>query len=330
MPEFTVFKGSENGKIVERQFQYSNPAENEVLVRITNSGLCGTDEHYRHANIVLGHEGAGVVEAIGTNVASLNIGDRVGWGYGHGSGRQCKYCLRGEELYCDQRKIYGESNTDQGSFAQAAIWPGDFLYKIPDEISSADAAPLMCAGSAVFSPLHKFKVAPTERVGVIGVGGLGHLAIQFAAKMGCQVAVLSGTQSKRDEALALGATEFYTFTDSPPAMEPLDHLLVTSAKQPNWEAIFQIMAPGGVIYALTVDMDEMKFPYLPLVMKGLRIQGSLPAARGSQREMLQFAARHRIRPIVMTFPLSQNGIEKAMETPKEGRMRYRGVLIRGD
>ncbi|KAJ5322029.1 uncharacterized protein N7506_011159 [Penicillium brevicompactum] len=330
MPEFTVFKGSENGKIVERQFQYSNPAENEVLVRITHSGLCGTDEHYRHANIVLGHEGAGVVEAIGTKVASLNIGDRVGWGYGHGSCRQCKYCLRGEELYCDQRKIYGESNADQGSFAQAAIWPEDFLYKIPDEISSADAAPLMCAGSAVFSPLHKFKVAPTERVGVIGVGGLGHLAIQFAAKMGCQVAVLSGTQSKRDEALALGATEFYNFTDSPPAMEPLDHLLVTSAKQQNWEAIFQIMAPGGVIYALTVDMDEMKFPYLPLVMKGLRIQGSLPAARGSQREMLQFAARHRIRPIVMTFPLSQNGIEKAMETLKEGRMRYRGVLIRGD
>lgn len=102
---------------------------------------------------------------------------------------------------------------------------------------------------------------------------------------------------------------------------------MTSAKQPNWEAIFQIMAPGGTIYALTVDMDEMKFPYLPLVMKALRIQGSLPAARGSQREMLQFAARHRIRPIVMTFPLSQNGIEKAMKTLREGKMRYRGVLV---
>jgi len=143
----------------------------------------------------------------------------------------------------------------------------------------------MCAGSAVFSPLHKFKVMPAERVGVIGVGGLGHLAIQFAAKMGCQVAVLSGTQSKRAEALALGATEFNTFTDVPPKMEPLDHLLVTSSKQPNWEAVFQIMAPGGTIYALTVDMDEMKFPYLPLVMKALRIQGSLPATRGSQREI---------------------------------------------
>lgn len=251
----------------------------------------------------------------------------MGWGYGHGSCRHCKYCLRGEELYCDQRKIYGESNLDQGSFAQAAIWPEDFLYKIPDEISSADAAPLMCAGSAVFSPLHKFKVGPTERVGVIGVGGLGHLAIQFAAKMGCQVAVLSGTQSKRAEALALGADEFHVFADSPPAMKPLDHLLVTSAKQPNWEAIFQLMAPGGTIYALTVDMDEMKFPYLPLVMKALRIQGSLPAARGSQREMLQFVARHRIKSIVMKFPLNQSGIEKAMETLREGRMRYRGVLV---
>jgi D-arabinose 1-dehydrogenase-like Zn-dependent alcohol dehydrogenase len=87
------------------------------------------------------------------------------------------------------------------------------------------------------------------------------------------------------------------------------------------------MAPGGSIYVLTVDMDEMKFPYLPLVMKALRIQGSLPAARGSQRGMLQFAARHCIKPIVMTFPLSQNGIEEAMEILRQGKMRYRGVLV---
>ncbi|KAE8373913.1 chaperonin 10-like protein [Aspergillus bertholletiae] len=289
MPSFTVFKGSESGEIVQSRTERPDPTENEVLVRITHSGLCGTDEHYKHANIAFGHEGAGIVEAIGSTVSSLEIGDRVGWGYGHGSCRQCKYCLRGEELYCDRREIYGESHMDQGSFAEAAIWPEDFLYKIPDEIESAEAAPLMCAGSAVFSPLHKFKVSPTDRVGVLGVGGLGHLAIQFAAKMGCQVVVLSGTQSKRAEALALGATEFHAFTDHPPSMEPLDHLLVTSAQQPNWGSIFEIMAPGGTIYALTVDMNEMKLPYLPLVMKALRIQGSLPATRGSQREMLQFA-----------------------------------------
>lgn len=171
------------------------------------------------------------------------------------------------------------------------------------------------------------KISPTERVGVIGVGGLGHLAIQFAAKMGCEVVVLSGTESKKAEAMALGASEFYAFKGSPPAMKPLDHLLVTSAQQPNWESIFHIMAPGGSIYALTVDMDEMKFPYLPLVMKALRIQGSLPAARGSQRDTLQFAARHCIKPIVMTFPLSQNGIEEAMEILRQGKMRYRGVLV---
>ncbi|PWY65060.1 GroES-like protein [Aspergillus eucalypticola CBS 122712] len=329
MVEFTVFQGSESGKVVEARAERPDPTDKEVLVRITHSGLCGTDEHYKHAKIVLGHEGAGVVEAIGSKVTSLKIGDRVGWGYGHGSCRQCKYCLRGEELYCNQREIYGESNLDQGSFAHAAVWPEDFLYKIPDELSNAEAAPLMCAGSAVFSPLHKFNVRPIERVGVIGVGGLGHLAIQFAAKMGCEVVVLSTTESKRAEAMRLGASEFHAFKTAPPAMELLDHLLVTSGQQPNWESIFQIMAPGGTIYALTVDMGEINFPYLPLVMKALRIQGSLPAARGSQQEMLRFAARQLVKPIVMTFPLTTSGIEEAMETLRQGKMRYRGVLVHG-
>ncbi|KAL2840282.1 chaperonin 10-like protein [Aspergillus pseudoustus] len=327
MIEFAAFKGSPSGEIVEHRARLPNLTENEILVRITHSGVCGTDEHYKYTNIVLGHEGVGIVEAIGTQVSSLKIGDRVGWGYEHGSCRQCKFCLRGEELYCDQRKIYGESSTNQGSFAHAAVWPEDFLYKIPDEIPSVEAAPLMCAGSAVFSPLHKFKVAPTERVGVVGIGGLGHLAIQFAAKMGCQVVVLSESPSKKEEALALGASEFHNLKESPPIRNSVDHLLITSAKQPNWEALFHMMVPGGTIYALTVDMNEIRFPYLPLVMKALRIQGSLPAARGTQRQMLQFAARHQIKPIVMTFPLNRTGIEDAMETLRQGRMRYRGVLV---
>jgi D-arabinose 1-dehydrogenase-like Zn-dependent alcohol dehydrogenase len=146
--------------------------------------------------------------------------------------------------------------------------------------------------------------------------------------MGCEVVVLSGTETqKKLEAISLGASEFYAFHEFPPAIKPLDHLLVTSAQQPNWEPIFNSMAAGGSIYALTVDMEEIKFPYLPLFMKTLRIQGSLPAARGSQREMLEFAARHRIRPIVMTFPLNLDGIEEAMEALRQGKMRYRGVLV---
>ncbi|KAE8139476.1 chaperonin 10-like protein [Aspergillus pseudotamarii] len=326
MPEFTVFKGSPNGEIVECRTRRPDPRGDEVLVRVTHSGLCGTDEHYRHADIVLGHEGAGLVKSVGSNVISLKVRDRVGWGYEHGSCRQCKHCLRGEELYYAQRRIYGECTPDQGSFAHAGIWPEDFLYKIPDGISNAEAAPLMCAGSAVFSPLQKFKVAPTERVGILGVGGLGHLAIQFAAKMGCQVVVLSGTETKKGEAMALGASEFYVFKDYSPTMKPLDHLLVTSAQQPKWELICQIMAHGGTIYALTVDMEEMRFPYPQLVMKALRIQGSLPAARESQREMLEFTARHKIKPITMVFPLNREGIEEAMEVLRQGKMRYRGVL----
>jgi D-arabinose 1-dehydrogenase-like Zn-dependent alcohol dehydrogenase len=133
--------------------------------------------------------------------------------------------------------MYADADTDQGGFASHAIWKAGFLFHIPDAISSSDAAPLMCAGGTVFNAMHLHGMLPTDRVGVIGVGGLGHLAIQFAAKMGCEVVVFSGTENKREEAMNLGASEFYA-TKNVQKLEigaPLKHLFVTTSKQPEWK-----------------------------------------------------------------------------------------------
>ena len=131
--------------------------------------------------------------------------------------------------------MYGEADLDQGGFASHAVWKAAFLFHIPESIKSAEAAPLMCAGSTVFNPLHTY-VRSTDRVGVVGIGGLGHLAIQFASKMGCEVVVFSGTDSKKEEAKKLGANEFYA-TKGASKLEigrRVNHLIITTSSQPDW------------------------------------------------------------------------------------------------
>lgn len=328
MVEFTVFKGSENNKIVQCTTE-REIGPNDVLVRVTHSGLCGTDLHYTHLDMGLGHEGAGIVEEIGQSVSLLKKGDRVGWGYVHDACGHCKECYRGAETFCAERKLYSEADLDQGSMASHGVWKEDFLFRIPDSIKMEDAAPLMCGGATVFNALKYHGVNSTDRVGVIGVGGLGHLAIQFAAKMGCEVVVFSGTDSKKEEALQLGATEFHATKDLKEFKldNKIDHLLVTTSVQPDWDLYLSIMAPSGTIYPLSVSNDDLKMPYMPILMSGLKIQGSLVAARQIHREMLNFAGVHNIRPIIQTFPLNVEGINDALETLESGKMRYRGVLV---
>lgn len=271
---FTVYKSSKEGKIIKSITHKDNLASNEVLVKVTHSGLCGTDIHQKHRNIGLGHEGVGIVQEIGVDVKGFKVGDRAGWGFAHDSCGHCEQCLTGQDIYCPERHLYGISDFDQGSVATHAVWKETFLFRIPDQLESADAAPLMCGGATVFNSLFSYGVKATHRVGVVGVGGLGHLAIQFAAKMGCEVVVFSGTHSKEEEARKLGATEFVAMKGVKKLeIKPINHLLVTASGQPDWGLYLSAMAPGGTIYPLSVSSGNLSIPYMPIVVNGLRIQG---------------------------------------------------------
>lgn len=329
--EFTVFKGSKDGTIRQDTTQKPDLQRDEVLLRVTHSGVCGTDVHYRTTDMVLGHEGSGVVEATGPDVKDLKKGDRVGWGYEHDCCGRCRQCLTGWETLCPERKFYGLADFDQGSFATHAIWREAFLFQIPDRLSNEDAGPLMCGGSTVFNALHVAQVAPTARVGIVGVGGLGHLAIQFAAKMGCEVVVFSGTENKKEEAIQLGAAEFHATSGVKELKltKPIDNLIVTTSSQPDWPLFLNVMAPGGVISPLSVDANDLKIPYMPLLVNGLRIQGGITSSRQVHRDMLAFAAFHNIKPVKMTFPLTLEGVKRSLQTLEEGKMRYRGILVAG-
>jgi D-arabinose 1-dehydrogenase-like Zn-dependent alcohol dehydrogenase len=277
--------------------------------------------------MVLGHEGVGVVEAVGPACRVLKKGDRVGWGYEVDSCGHCIECLQGAETFCPERAMYGAKNLDQGSFASHAIWRESFLYTIPGGISDSEAAPLQCGGATMFTALHGIK--PSDTVGILGVGGLGHLAIQFAAKMGCRVVVLSGTDRKRDEAMKLGAHEFIATKGASELKTswPLNRLLVTAAVPPNWDLVLPIMAPRSAIYPLSVATGNFEIPYMSLILQGITVVGSLVAPRHLHRQMLDFAAVHQIKPIVEKFPMTEQGIAEAMDKLDKGQVYYRAVLV---
>ncbi|TRM64903.1 chaperonin 10-like protein [Schizophyllum amplum] len=330
--DFTVFKGSKGGKIVKSK-THRELKNDDVLVKVTHSGLCFTDIHYREQDMVLGHEGVGVVESVGPDCNDLKPGDRVGWGYVQDTCGTCNMCFQGEDMYCRKAILYGVGNLDIGSFASHAVVREPFLLRVPDEIDLLNAGPLFCGGATVFEALNRYGVKPTDRVGVIGIGGLGHLAIQFAAKMGCEVVVFSGTDSKKDEAVKLGATEFHATKGltSLGDIEPINCLLATSSAQPDWQMYLDIMAPKGIVFPLTVDMGKFEnFPAFPVNNKGLTVQGSAVGPRILYRNMLAFAARHGVKPVVQTFPMTEEGIKEAVKTLLEGKMRYRGVLVAQD
>ncbi|KAJ4490615.1 chaperonin 10-like protein [Lentinula aciculospora] len=329
--EGITFRGSRSGHIHESRFLQQSLKPDEVVIRITHSGICGTDLHFMHADMVLGHEGVGVVQEVGENCKTLRVNDRVGWGYTYWSCGRCGACLTGHESYCPTAGKYGAHHLDQGSFGNLAIKPEQWVFRIPDGIESKYAAPLLCGGATVFSPMIEF-LKPTDRVGIVGVGGLGHLAIQFAAKMGCDVVALSSTENKREDAINLGAREFYATEGVADytmlnVTKPLDSLIIaTGAENFDFANYYKLLKPVATVIPLTISFEPMVVPTIPTIANGIKIAGTTPSGILIMIQTLEFAERNHIRPIIQEFPMNEAGIMDAMAKLKNGDIRYRAVL----
>ncbi|KAJ5093139.1 Polyketide synthase enoylreductase [Penicillium angulare] len=326
---FEVFRGSKEGKIVtDTTTRTLEPTE--VYIETTHSGLCGTDEHALHTGMVLGHEGVGIVRQLGRDVKDVKVGDRVGFGYTHYVCGTCEKCLSGWDQYCENKREYFSHDHDIGSFSGGTVWDASCVVPIPDNYDPADAAPLMCAGATVWTCLSEYDVRSTDRVAIMGIGGLGHLAIKLAAAMGCHVVVFSSSEAKRQEAFDFGASEYHVFRAGEELKDckPVNHLLLCGSANVDYSSLIPLMDVHGSIYPLTVDFAPSPVPMLPMNLKGLRIQGSLVASRKTLRSLVQFAADKKIVPTTMKFSLNKEGVEEAMETLRQGKMRYRGVLVR--
>lgn len=231
--DYTVYRGVD-GVIKASTTKTTELGPKEVLVKITHSGLCGTDLHYIPFGMALGHEGVGIVEAVGSAVTTLKPGDRTGGGFHRNACGHCKYCLSGQDIWCYERSIYGEGDHSNGTLGEYFLGFETFLHRIPDSMASEHAAPLQCAGATVYSALVDV-IRPFQRVGIVGIGGLGHLAIQYASKLGAEVVVFSTSRDKDAEAKEFGASEFYLLSETEKLAKPVDILVVAGSRYPDWD-----------------------------------------------------------------------------------------------
>jgi D-arabinose 1-dehydrogenase-like Zn-dependent alcohol dehydrogenase len=263
----------------------------------------------------------------------------------------CKTCASGYRQYCSEARGFAFFDTDQGAFGDYRIINSGFAYPIPESIKSIHAGPLMCAGASTYEALDAAGTKPGDRVGVVGIGGLGHMAILFAKAMGCGVTAITRDETKWEDLFPMGADEvridrggkldLATFPssigdewgpgyDSSPQPMSIDVLLITSNAVRDVEAYFPLLARRATIVLMTIQQDPVSIPYMPFVLPGHKLIASTEASHRNHFEMLRFAARHQIEPWVETFPMTLEGVSQAFEKLQKGRMRYRGVLVRED
>ena len=314
-------------------FTYAKPelGDHDVRVSITHCGLCHTDiqaiddfYHITKFPFVPGHEIVGQVSETGGAVTELKAGDRVGIGWQGRACGQCEWCKRGEVNMC-LKIVSSASWKPYGGFASSIAVEAGFAYPIPDSMSSGTAAVLMCAGITVFKPLRAHASMPGLRIGILGVGGLGHLAIQFARALGYEVTAISSSPGKEKEALGLGAHRFL-FSGDKKALDDAEYyfdlLLCTAHAGSDWDAMMDTLKKKGMM--ILAGFPEMSFRPIDLVAHELTITGTFLGVPADMREMLAFAQTHAIQPMVELMPMAQ--INTAIQRLKENKARYRIVL----
>ncbi len=316
-------------------FSYEPPKlkDSEVRVSVSQCGICYTDIHgiedfYGISTFpfVPGHEIVGRVSEAGSAVHGLKEGDRVGIGWQGRSCMRCEDCLRGEPQLCfdvDQAPVWAP----YGGFSSSVVADYRFAYPLPTAMPGEVAAVLMCVGVAVYNPLRSIATAPSRKVGVLGVGGLGHLAIQFAHALGCDVTAISSSPSKRDEALAFGADRFILAGDKAGMKtlhRGLDLILYASHGEADWTSLVLSLRNNGRIAMVGFPPGLVAFEPMELVVHQVSITGSLLGSPRVMREMLSFTQAHAIRPKVELMPMP--AVNDALRKLKENRARYRIVL----
>jgi uncharacterized zinc-type alcohol dehydrogenase-like protein len=306
----------------------------QVEIEVDHCGICHSDLSMLDNEwgmttypLVPGHEVIGRISALGTAVDHLTIGQSVGLGWHAGYCMHCEQCLSGDHNLCTkaQATIVGH----HGGFADRVRADAASVIPLPDTLDARSAGPLFCGGITVFNPLVQFDVAPTDRVAVIGIGGLGHLALQFLRAWGCEVTAFTSSDSKREEALRLGAHDTLNSLD-PVALEAaagrFDLILSTVNVKLDWNAYLAALKPKGRLHFVGATLEPLDLGVFSLISAQRSVSGTPVGSPGTIRQMLDFANRHKVAPVTEHFPFDK--VNDAIAHLRSGQARYRVVLSR--
>ena len=304
----------------------------EVEIGITHCGICHSDLHLSSNDwgisqypFIPGHEIIGTVTAVGSGVRTHQVGERVGVGWQSNSCGVCEWCSRGMENLCPQQEATCVRRN--GGYASGVRANARFVFHVPDALPSEQAAPLLCGGITVYSPLRDHAVNPSSRVGVVGVGGLGHLAIQFARVFGAEVTAFSTSTGKEEEARSLGAHHFVHSRESKAMKEvagSFDFILNTANADQDWNVYIHALRPNGKLCFVGVPPSPVSLQAFPLIAGVRTVTGSPIGSPHRIREMLDVAARHGVKATTESFAMAK--ANEAIEKVKKNKVRYRAVL----
>jgi uncharacterized zinc-type alcohol dehydrogenase-like protein len=320
------------GELKPFEYEPGPLGDEEVEINVEYCGICHSDLSMLDNEwgattypFVPGHEVVGTIAARGDRVTKLNVGQRVGLGWYSRSCMACEWCMSGNHNLCltAEGTIVGR----HGGFADKVRAHHSWVLPLPEEINAATAGPLFCGGSTVFNPIVQFDVKPTDRVGVIGIGGLGHMALRFLHAWGCDVTAFSTSPDKEAEARELGANHFINSRD-PNALESVknsfDLILSTVNADLDWGAYIAALRPKGRLHLVGVVPSPLSSQVFPMIVGQKSLSASPVGSPVTTARMIDFAARHGVEPITETFSFDQ--VNEAMEKLRSGKPRYRLVL----
>lgn len=321
-----------NGPLEPITFEAGELGPEEIEIKVSHCGICHSDLSMLQNDwgmsafpFVPGHEVTGTVTAVGPQAKGLKVGQRVGVGWSAFSCLSCPECVSGQHNLCAtaQGTIVGR----HGGFADRLRVQWIWARPLPDGLDEEKVGPLLCGGVTVFTPFLAYQIPPTARVGVIGIGGLGHMALQFANKWGCEVHAFTTSDSKEAEAKSLGA-HFVHNTKNADTLKKLAgrlDLIISTINVPiDVPGVLGALAPHGRLHVVGANLEPMPVPAFSLIFGQKSLSGSPTGSPSALDQMLTFSARHAIAPVTEVFPMSK--VNDAMERLRSGKARYRIVL----